>query len=101
MKLRLPNESAYQRSQSRGAQGSGYSLFSAQHCCICGEAIRRTAEWLLLTRELDGSVEYAITHPEDAPPAMRVHNLWVAPIGPDCLRKHPELEPLLLRREVS
>lgn len=50
------------------------------------------AEWLLLTRAEDGSIEYAISHPDEATPDERKHNLWVAPTGPECLKKHPEVK---------
>jgi hypothetical protein len=97
VKIRLPNERAYDRADQAG-RSSGYTLFSSAHCCVCGARIVRRAEWLLLTRELDGSQEYAISHPEDVPAEMREHNLWVAPIGADCLRQHPELQPLTIAR---
>lgn len=91
----LPNLKAYD------AAGKGtHSLFSAEHCCVCGLKVEEHCEWLLLTRAVDGGVEYAISHPLDARPAERKLNLWVAPIGRSCLRKYKSLRHAVLRREV-
>src|SRR5579863_6634506 len=89
MRLILPNTKAYD------AAGKNHSLFSNEHCCICGRSITKNSEWFLLTRAEDGSCEYVIHHPNDATPDERRHNLWLAPVGNDCLRKHPELKPFL------
>lgn len=95
-KLRLPNERAYERA------GTGkHSLFSQEHCCICGKSVGLKTEWLLATRETDGGFESAIHHPEDANPSERHgHDIWVAPIGSDCLRRHPEFKTFVLNRIV-
>jgi hypothetical protein len=89
MRIVLPNAKAY---DSVGK----HSLFSAEHCCICGRPMGLKSEWLLLTRAEDGSREYAIDHPNEATPDERRHSLWVAPIGLECLRQHPELEMAVL-----
>lgn len=92
----LPNTRAYDKA------GKGhYSLFSRDHCCVCGKYITLenvTAD-LLLTSAIDGSREFAILHPSDATREERLANLWVAPIGSDCLRKHPELKPFVIGAE--
>jgi len=99
-RIKLPNDKAYDRASARGRE-SGYSLFSEKHCCVCGKEIKFRAwtDWLLLSRADDGSFEFAILHPNDATAKEREAGLWVAPIGPDCLRRHPELAPFVLPGE--
>jgi hypothetical protein len=90
----LPNGKAYDTVGQ-------HSLFSPTHCCICGKPVgnaKRTVakDWLLLTRAPDGAREYAIGSCQDATFEEIQAGLWVAPIGPDCLEQHPELEFALL-----
>lgn len=94
MRTTLPNEKAYNR-----LGRAGISLFSADYCCICGQKTDVESEWLLLIREEHGREEYAISHPSDATLEEIRCALWVAPIGPDCLRRHPELRHAVLERK--
>jgi hypothetical protein len=87
VRLKLPNSRAYDR-----AGTGGHSLFSTEHCCICGAKVDASAEWLLLARADDGKCEYAISHPSECTPEEIQSSLWVAPIGPGCLRRNPELQ---------
>jgi hypothetical protein len=96
VKTVLSNGKAYDRAST----GPSFSLFSPEHCCVCGKETRKGSEWLLLTRDVSGSQEYAISHPSDATIEEIRSSLWVAPIGPDCLRKHPELRHAMLERKV-
>jgi hypothetical protein len=84
MKTILPNERAYDKV-------GDHSLFSAEHCCICGRPTLPDNEWLLLTRAADGACEFAISYPSDASADEIRSGLWVAPIGSECMLKHPEL----------
>jgi hypothetical protein len=96
MKTLLPNTRAYD------AAGSGdHSLFSPEHCCVCGKPIGLHSTWLLLTRAADGACEYAISRPDDATVDEIKSGMWLAPIGPDCLRKHPELKHAVLDSDTS
>jgi hypothetical protein len=91
-RITLPNLRAY------GRAGVGdHSLFSQKHCCICGKEIASETDWLLLARAADGSFEFAILHPNDATLDERQAGLWVAPIGPDCLRKNSVLKEFVFR----
>jgi hypothetical protein len=96
VKIKLPNERAYDRLAKHD-----FSLFSQKHCCICGKPVNARTDWLLATRELDGGFESAIHHPDDAPlcdSPNKMPDLYVTPIGPDCLRRHPELRTFVLPR---
>lgn len=87
MRTILPNEAALDRKDRQN-----FSLYSPMFCCVCGRKCHNSENWLLLTREETGLCEYAISHPLDATEKERDLALWVAPIGSDCLRKHPELK---------
>lgn len=85
----LPNTRAYD------AAGTGdHSLFSREHCCICGRPAKGD-NWLLLARAPDGTREFAISSTVGLSDEER-RSVWIAPIGPDCLRQHPELRFALL-----
>lgn len=94
MRVVLPNAHAYVKA---AAAAGGYTLFSTEHCCVCGARImnigntEKPRKWLLLARASDGSEEYAVAHPNDTTPEERRAGLWVAPIGGNCLRKNPQL----------
>lgn len=96
MRVILPNSRAYDRA------GTGnHSLFSNMHCCICGRGIvsiseRKWSHFLLLVRAADGRCEYAISHPAEATEIEWSHGAWIAPIGPDCLAKYPDLRRLVV-----
>lgn len=93
MKIVLKNLKAYD------AAGKGdHSLYSCDHCCVCGKQVVATVEWLLCVREITGACEYAIKHPDDATSDERRNGMWVAPIGRDCLKKFPQLKMLVLSR---
>lgn len=94
MRTTLPNGAAY----DRASKGPSFTLFSSEHCCVCGKGISDlpNACWLLLIRATDGKEEYAISSPKDATVDELKGSIWVAPIGPDCLRKHPELHHALI-----
>lgn len=86
-KIKLPNERAYDEA------GKGdHSLFSTEHCCVCGRPAKGD-NWLLLSRAADGSREFAIASPLHA---EEKRSVWIAPVGPECLRQHPELRFALL-----
>jgi hypothetical protein len=92
MRVKLNNAKAYDRA------GTGdHSLFSNEHCCICGKKIEEPEFWLLLTRAVDGTQEFAISNPSEATKEERRDCLWLAPIGSDCLKRNPHLEDLLIR----
>jgi hypothetical protein len=93
----LPNGKAYDAATG----GAAFSLFSPLHCCVCGKPVgnareSRAKDWLLLTRAEDGRCEYVIGSIQDASLEEIKAGLWIAPIGPDCLKQHPELEHGLL-----
>lgn len=83
-RITLPNGRAYDVA-GKGKQ----SLFSTEHCCVCGRPAKGD-NWLLLFRAEDGSREFAIGSTVGLTVDER-RSVWIAPIGPECLRKHPEL----------
>jgi len=99
MRTRLTREESWFEANNR--RGAGFApYYSPSHCCVCGKRVKRGREWLLLTREASG-MELAISHPDDAhdDPNEEISNMWVAPVGPDCLKNHPELRHAILQRK--
>ena len=96
MRVVLDNSKAY----DRATKGSSFSLFSVDHCCVCGKPTNKGTEWLLLTRAEDGACEYAISHPDEASKKEIQAGLWLAPIGPQCLKEHPELQHAIVGRKL-
>jgi hypothetical protein len=105
VKIELPNSLAYEK-----AGNGDHSLYSPEHCCVCGRKLinlhinigsSSAVAWLLLTRATDGSREYAISGPQIATHEELQSGLWIAPIGPDCLRKHPELHSALISNDAQ
>jgi len=94
-RIRIPNE------RNKGP----HSLFSYEHCCICGKKTKAATgtHWLILFRDDAGSAEYAIPDPSvlSAEELSRHVSIWVAPIGSDCLRRNPALRPYLLDSGVN
>jgi len=84
MRLLLPNQRATEGNKD-------FSPFAQDRCCICGKKVTDSAAWLLCCRDSSGQ-EYAISGPGE-----RVGEMYVVPVGPDCMRRHPELKGATIR----
>lgn len=94
---RLDRQDAARR---RGQIGIS-SLHSQSECCCCGKEMKDAlnADWLMLGRGEQGDI-HVVMNPRDSKQlgsfADGVPDLWLAPIGSDCLRKHPEYRPYVI-----
>jgi len=89
MRMKVDDSAAYDR--LAGTHRSHY--YQPDACCVCGREMKDAlnAEWLLLCRDNHGDV-WALEHPSDAADLkcmgqLAVPNLYVQPIGSECLRK--------------
>lgn len=67
-------------------------VYSKTDCCYCGRPVKADAKLLCLARTEDG--EWWVVDPEYTPEPddMDGYGMFTLPIGPDCLRRHPEFK---------
>jgi len=78
----------FNQADTWGQQGD--DVYSQEQCCYCGKRVRKDAKRLCLARTEDG--EWWLVEPgyKPGPDDMDGYGMFTLPVGPDCLRKHPE-----------
>ncbi len=66
----------------------GNDPYSQEHCCYCGKALKGNRRNLRLSRTDDG--EWGLCGPGESQPDEGDYGRFTLPVGPDCLRLHPE-----------
>lgn len=64
-------------------------IYSDAHCCVCYRPVKPDAARLALSRDNSGEW-YAVAPGEPEAPDEHQMGRFTLPIGPDCLRAHPE-----------
>lgn len=79
---------------------SGQGAYSTKHCCYCAKPVKPGAAQLRICRTADGEwwliPDRRLTEDELEPFGMSV-----LPIGPDCLRQHPEFRFALMPEQEN
>jgi hypothetical protein len=93
-----------------GGNGGPVYVYSTEHCAYCARPVRPDASFLYTARTNDGEW-WLVSADEDLRghewqdfqrPADGARAPTVLPIGPDCLRKHPEfMFAVVTPKEVS
>lgn len=71
------------------SRNSFYSAYSRDNCCQCGKPVGHAATLLMVTRN-EGGDWFIISPDQDSIPNEKLFERGVLPIGPECLKKHPE-----------
>lgn len=73
-----------------------HSVYSEEHCCYCGKPIKPNAARLRTCRTSDGEW-WLIPDRPLAEDEREPFGMVVLPIGPGCLRRHPEFRFAIVR----
>jgi hypothetical protein len=77
---------------------TGDNAYSDRHCCHCGKPTRPDAKRLEMSRTDDG--EWWLCRPGSTALANEGQlNRFTLPVGPDCLRKHPQWRPAVTNED--
>lgn len=66
------------------------SVYSQLHCCYCGRPVVPGAPLLMVARTTDGSWWFVDPREPPREDEMEFDGRYPLPVGPGCLRAHPE-----------
>lgn len=74
-------------------RGSRGDVYAEDRCCWCYRPVKPDAQRLMLTRD-DGGEWFVVVPPGRAQfQDEKTFGHFALPIGPDCLKRHPEFLP--------